>query len=497
MVAPRSPKKHNSLSHNNYFDGRNIIHNYVSKTLYPDYVKPISSARNTRYNKSDQGEEATEKRRSPRLNEKNIRRSPRLIEAKKYMTSEEEKEISSKPTKSVKKKQEKIKKKIIVEATQSIKSDIEEENSDYLRISSTEQFIGNLDIMSCKDIKKHLENTELTVEEKIIFIEQNSSGFRQLRSYIKSQHWNLKELRYFFKAGNAFRAILSKQLRDAADFMIPELNEKDPDCIEVNNLLSKYREEVNRKNDPYNLFKAYYTTRNVIKGTYDLILKPTYDYVINPGLKGLYILGAFVAQLFKLGFDIWTWITKDPKTAYFALLTLKVFRNACCRYIGRILREGDYIDKKTLKDYKSNSLDTSLWWDIGNPLAKELALKVTSKATIGLMDKYGKSFTKGVASTLGALGPLGTIAGGALSMVIDVALEETKETLVEATEIAIYQNNVNNAFGMLFDVINPFKCIEKVVEEMDQVELEYEESKKKNDALEQKKKKELEVENKA
>lgn len=473
MGVKRSPRNNNSNSYNNFYDGGLIIQNYVSKTLNPTYIKPISSAKKT-FKKSDQGrrslrpiEKKNEEVIENNSTQKKLRRSKRLIENEK--------------------------KKLLEETVKSVKSDMKEkEEGNSVLISSVDKFIGNLNVMSCRDIKHYLETTDLSVEDKIVFIKSNSSGYRQLRAYIKSLHLSVKEMTYFFKAGQSFRAILSQKLRKAADFMIPELNEKDPDCIEVNNLLSQYEEEVNKKNDPYNFYKAYYTTRDIVKGSYDWVIKPTYDWILKPGLKGLYYLGAVVAQLFKLGFDIWTWITKDPKTAYFSLLTLKVFRNSCCRYVGRILREGNFIDKKTLEDYKSNSEKSSIWWDITNPLAKELALKVTSKASTGLIDKYGKTLTQGVATTLGLLGPLGKIAGGALSMVMDVALEEAKDALVEATEIAIYQNNVNNAFGMLFEVINPFRCIQIATEEMEQVEREYEENNKKNDALEDIKKKELE-----
>jgi hypothetical protein len=186
------------------------------------------------------------------------------------------------------------------------------------RKSPVDKIVEKMDVISCKDMRVFLDtNTQLTLEEKIMFLEQNSKGNRQLKSYIASQHWNLTEQKFYMKSGNFFKATFADKLKEAADFLIPEINETDPDCIYLNELLSQYREQKSKNSVTGIMSGIQYYGGQAIKYTGKAIWE-----VGKLTGKALYYLGAFINYFLQIGFDIWTWLMKDPKTAYFTLLSL-------------------------------------------------------------------------------------------------------------------------------------------------------------------------------
>ena len=346
--------------------------------------------------------------------------------------------------------------------------------------SPVDKIVDKMDVMSCKDMRVFLDkNTQLTLEEKIMFLEQNSKGNRQLKSYIASQHWGIKEQTFYIKSGDFFKATFADKIKEAADFLIPEINETDPDCIYLNELLTQYRDEKS-KNSVTGIMSGirHYGGKAIHYGGKGLL------EIVNLTGKSLYYLGAFINYFLQIGFNIWTWLMKDPKTAYFTLLSLKSLKNICCRFVGRLIKENDLIDLKQFESKASKKEEKSFLWDIGDHFCQTLAVKATSKGASEFLGKLAGPFAKGTVTVLTGFLPGGGFIAAGLNAVLDVALNETQEQIGFAAEQAIYMQNVNSAMGMLFEIINPNVCLKQMLESVNEVEKEYEASKKKNEAIE-------------
>jgi hypothetical protein len=358
MVAPRSPKKHNSLSHNNYFDGGNIIHNYVSKTLYPDYVKPISSARKREDGIDD--DDVKKRRRSPRLASKSKedvvipppprKRSTRNKKKVDILPIEEDVVVVKKedilPIEEVvdisktKKSRKKSLEKPFTEAKETIiKLETEGDERDIL-ISSVNKFMGEMKGLTCKEVKIFLEkNPNMTVDQKILFIEQNSTNHRDLRSWLMSQHWSVKELTYYFRTQQFIQLKLAEGIENAVNYFSDSADNKDPDCAEVSKILKELKEEQN--------------TIEFRKNTWERlgdIANKVWSGVVS-GLSWLYSATKHIfSLLYSYGIEIYKWIAKDPKMAKYTLISLKIMKKRMCRFVGHQMRTNNFIDINELKN---------------------------------------------------------------------------------------------------------------------------------------------------
>jgi hypothetical protein len=513
MVAPRSPKKHNSLSHNNYFDGGNIIHNYVSKTLYPDYVKPISSARKREDGIDD--DDVKKRRRSPRLASKSKedvvvntkedvipppprKRSTRnkkkvdilpikedvVVKKEDILPIEEVVDISK-----TKKSRKKSVEKPSTEAKETIiKLETGGDERDIL-ISSVNKFMGEMKGLTCKEVKIFLEkNPNMTVDQKILFIEQNSTNHRDLRSWLMSQHWSVKELTYYFRTQQFIQLKLAEGIENAVNYFSDSADNKDPDCVEVSKILKELKEEQK--------------TEEFRKQTWER-LGYIADKVWSGLVSGLSLLYSATKYIFSLlysyGIEIYKWIAKDPKMAKYTLISLKIMKKRLCRFVGHQMRTNNYIDINELKNkihkYKlENNLLVSTDTDKVN-LQDETTRDIFSEAAKQTMLKSLKELSEPVGIFVGGavvtflgltsapiiaggtalglglaglaksdmFGKLSNLIGTCVTKVVSFGMEETADAAEDAIEIAIYVKNSNTCFDLLLELVDPRNCMQDML----------------------------------
>lgn len=344
------------------------------------------------------------------------------------------------------------------------KADVEASTEN--KISSLKGLVNDMQVMSCKEMRDYISTTTLTTEEKIIFLESNNNGNKKLTSFIRSQHWGVKDLTFFSQAGKFMTTSISINLKEASNFVMGSYDDKDPDCQYLNELLAQLKEE-QQKNNPGGKTAMQKLAGAAMWGFNKL--KTGASTALSWAWSG-------VQYLFQKGLDLWTWISKDPKTAYFALLTLKGFKNKMCRFAGSQL---GYFGKNTSLDMlriKYNEFygqplppkttfqeAMELVTDIGSPVIQEKLIQGAGKVVSGLFDRFSAGWTSGITKVVNAIPYVGPVVSAGLEVVMEIGLGETKEAVEFGIEKLAYENNVNNAFGMLFEVIDPRVCIDAMM----------------------------------
>ena len=358
------------------------------------------------------------------------------------------------------------------------------EVSNDTKISSIKGLFNEMQVMSCKEMREYLNKTQLTVEEKIVFLESNNTGNKQLQSFIKKQHWSVTDLTFFSQGGKSILNTLSRELNGAASYMnLNSFDEKDEDCRYLNQLLGELKEEQRKKNPSQ-------TTLGKIGAAAWWTIKQ----VGNVAGKAVNLAWSGVKWLGSKAFDLWNWISKDPKTAYFALLTLKTFKNKACRFVGSQIgyfgknATFEYLSEQYYTIYKKplppkSTLDEAkeLLYDIGNPILQQKLIKGTGDLIGKAFDRFSKGWTTGISNIVGAIPYVGPIVSAGLDVVMEVALDQSKEAIQLTMEQLAYQNNANNAFNMLFEVIDPRTCLDAM---FSQQQADIEEQEKRNELAE-------------
>lgn len=340
------------------------------------------------------------------------------------------------------------------------------EASSESKVSSLKGLVNDMQVMSCKEMREYISTTTLTTEEKIIFLESNNNGNKKLTSFIRSQHWGVKDLTFFSQAGKFMTTSISINLKEASNFVMGSYDEKDPDCQYLNELLAQLKDE-QQKNNPGGKSTMQKLAGAAMWGFNKL--KAGASTALSWAWSG-------VQYLFQKGLDLWTWISKDPKTAYFALLTLKGFKNKMCRFAGSQL---GYFGKNTSLDmlrikyneFYGQPLPSNttfqeameLVTDIGSPVIQEKLITGAGKVVSGLFDRFSAGWTSGITKVVSAIPYVGPVVSAGLEVVMEIGLGETKEAVEFGIEKLAYENNVNNAFGMLFEVIDPRVCIDAMM----------------------------------
>lgn len=346
-------------------------------------------------------------------------------------------------------------------------------------VSSVSQFLGTLGMMDCKEMKAHLEkNKEMSVDQKIKFLEQNTKGRRELKSFAVSQHWDVKNLTFFSRACNYIVSELSSSMRSAVEYLMPqESEETDPDCIELSQLLDELKKQKKASSSSSSwketAWEALKMAGKVLEKT--LMLGGATIYVIGYGIYTI------MSTLFSYGFNLYTWITKDPKIAKYTLFTLVIIKRRCCRSAGQFLSQHqlitkDYFDNEVkgnygLKKKGHHEDDESVKWNVTKTIAKDAALdasgKIVTKSMIESAPKVGAWIGTAIGVflspyTAGASVGLGPLIGNCIGTLTQISMEEVAYALEDAIAVGIFLENVDGAFGFFLDVINPAVCIKEM-----------------------------------
>jgi hypothetical protein len=376
--------------------------------------------------------------------------------------------------KSTTKKQTQKMMKSAVEAVEAEDKVAVKKNQKVPLVSSVSQFLGTLGMMDCKEMKAYLEkNKEMSVDQKIKFLEQNTKGHRELKAYVVSQHWDVKNLTFFSRACNYIVSEMSSSMRSAVEYLMPqESEETDPDCLELSELLKDLKKQKKASSSSASwketAWEALKMAGKVLEKT--LMLGGATIYVIGYGIYTI------MSTLFSYGFNLYTWITKDPKIAKYTLFTLVIIKRRCCRSAGQFLSQHqlitkDYFDNEVKGKYGHDEDDESVKWNVTKTVAKDAALdasgKIVTKSMIESAPKVGAWIGTAIGVflspyTAGASVGLGPLIGNCIGTLTQISMEEVAYALEDAIAVGIFLENVDGAFGFFLDVINPTVCIKEM-----------------------------------
>lgn len=442
VVNRKSPsRQRNAMCHNNYYylDGKPKPKAEVKPKPEPE-PKPKPKAEETKPRRSQRIAAKVTKPHSPF--------DPKIINQAVNPNSNDEPEKEAE----------------VAEAEAEVEvAEVEEEEVTMKdKVSSLKGLVNNINVMSCKEMREYVSTTDLSAQEKIKLLESNSNGNKQLNSFISSQHWNLKELRFYGEAGKFMVATLSDKIQDAKNFVLGGYDDSDPDCRYLKELLAELKMEQEKKNA-----KKEQTTFQKIK-----------SYGWNLGEKGLGLLYSGANYILQKGMDLWSYISRDPKTAYFALLVLKNLKKKVCRKLGNII--GYTKQSSTLGQmrmwYEKNigialpdqtTLEQAKEWltDVTGPIFKGKAIEFCGKSIQAVFDRFGNPLITGITFAVESFLPsfIGKGLAEGIRVVLNIAIEETKDAVEMSVEQLAYQTNVENAFGMFFEVINPKACLDDLI----------------------------------
>jgi len=328
--------------------------------------------------------------------------------------------------------------------------------------------------MNCSDIRKHLlQNTQLTKEEEIAFIEQNLSSSKSLRSYIDAQHYGVKEMTFLAKSVSDMTEMIGKKTYAMYTELFQASNlDSDEDCKYLQSVLSDYYAGKNKDS-------RWNRVMGAAKGILD-IAKTGAGMVYNAAAQAVSYAQVAVSWALTTGFKLWVWVASNPQTAYFSLLCMKEFKNNMCS------EAGNYISQQGIK---LDNKDSLLWFiknTTGIPppentniqelyrLCYEVALpglttfvgQLSGKMIEQILSKGGEHLGTLLSTGLSFIPGVGTVLGGSIGFVMGVVCKSAGQDLKIQAEQMAYMTNVKNTFKLLLELINPFECLMKMNQAM-------------------------------
>jgi len=216
--------------------------------------------------------------------------------------------------------------------------------------SSSSYITKTMGVVTCKELLSTLEKSNMTNNEKIIFMTQNRASSKALQSFIEKQHFNLEDAKYFANMGSLVMKVIQKHVKDISDMLFDQpFDESDPDCKYLKDLLQQLSKEREKTEKPLSSNRLLDKVKQGVKQVAETSWK---------GIKTVggyaYNLAVFAVQyMSKSAFEIWQWIPRDPKTAFFALLYLKGLRNKLCRMAGDLV---GYFGPSTSREFMLKQL---------------------------------------------------------------------------------------------------------------------------------------------
>jgi hypothetical protein len=422
---------------------------------YPDRQSPakatrysaIKSARSTT-RKSPTQDKSRESSRSPTNEEK----SPRNNKEKSPINNKEKSPINNKE-KSPRNNKE--------------KSPHSGDNSPK-KMSADKVLFEAFKTKSCKEIREELMGTRMTEEEQVHFIEQHYTSSRGLQSYIQKQHYNAQDLKFMSQAGSDFCTIIQHKAYDLYNGMIDPSDAGDADCVFLKDKMNQfYTDKEAAANSKW--AKIMKISKQVLSSTYEL------------GKSAASAISYGLSWAASKGFQLWTWISTNPKTAYFALMTLKSFKTQLCRMGGQYLASaGVILDdresilafiKKVYPDVEPPPPNSKLGdmlaicKDGAAPIMTEIIGKSAGSIFGKLAENTGPILSKALGGAVKGIPFVGPMLGGAIEAITETVFKEAADQAAFMAEQATYQSQVNNCFTMLKDIVNPFSCLEEMAKE--------------------------------
>lgn len=337
--------------------------------------------------------------------------------------------------------------------------------------------LKKLNIMTCSDIKTYLESTDMSDEEKVIFIRQNMTDNRALRSFIEKQHYNLKELNFVSDAGSVILKTIGNEAYKVYELMIGTTIEAEDevDCQLLKDFVKNYE---NKQKQPGFFKQALETGVEATKTALQYTGTALY-YTGKAAWETGKLLFQGFSYLISKGFQLWTWISSNPRSAYFALLTLKSLKNQLCKASGQALGifGSSTGTKKKLVAYinyyrpdiqVTEHTSMTILKDVSKPFIND----VIGKSIVGLFNKAWEHKQKVVTGALAlafttVVGPVaGPMIGSGIGMMLDTIMDGAKESVSLIAEQTVYQTDVRNCFTALFELVNPIECIDKMLKEV-------------------------------
>ncbi|MEY3393608.1 MAG: (high mobility group) box [Pseudomonadota bacterium] len=351
-----------------------------------------------------------------------------------------------------------------------------------------EDLYKKLNVRTCKEIRKELETTNMTDEQKLNFLETYNKSYKSLRDFVESQNINLDELKFYADGGSLIMNTIANRTKEYSNIMFSSSSSfdvTDPDCKYLNELLEKL------KNDPKNtsLNQSFWKTLGSLATRTGENIWQGAKYVAGKSSDFFNWIGVpyFLNYLKIKGIKLFEWFVADPKIAFFTLLTLKNLKNRLCRRIGQ---EIGYYGKETdvqwiISKYKSltgkdpppNSTFEDMkeyLYEISGPLIFDYSAKfgvqilnlIWDKGLSFLMPGYVTGMLESLGSLIPGVGPIVSNISSMLSSFFGLIFETAKEDISFVLEQSIYANYTYNSFSMLLQIINPFQCMENMVREI-------------------------------
>lgn len=350
--------------------------------------------------------------------------------------------------------------------------------------------MAELGIMSCKEIRIHLDSTtSMTEDEKAVFIEENLSGRTALRHYIQKQHFSLADLNNYGRAGRQILNALGNHTKDIYDIMFDSADLSDGDCTYLADFL---RKNTKRKSKlEYERMAAQHAEEGYVKQGIIKAVNSTVGAVkkvASVAWEGAKMVGStlysgmsyLVAWAANVGFQLWNWITRNPKAAFLTLTLLKQLKGQACRRVGEefawMASGNDNIIRANLarlirtvhpKGVPSPDGSIASYFEAAKDVLmfeKDTAIwKGLNWGMQAAFDNLGTHLGAIVGGTIAAVVGVGGVATApitaAATFIIGAAVVLCKETVLAVTEESLYIKNAENAFSMLFEVLDPITCL--------------------------------------
>ena len=104
-------------------------------------------------------------------------------------------------------------------------------------------FTQILGLMSCAEIRKHLEKTKLSDEDKVAFVEQNLSASKSFQKYVKKLNLDPKEFQATLEAAHGVTTVMRGQVEEYFGIMFDSYDLDDPDCIYLKELIENIKKK--------------------------------------------------------------------------------------------------------------------------------------------------------------------------------------------------------------------------------------------------------------
>ena len=336
-----------------------------------------------------------------------------------------------------------------------------------------QEIISKLGVWSCKDIRAHLENTPLSTEEKVAFIDQNLNSSKGLRSYISKQHYGVKELKFMSEAGRDLKTIMGAKAEELWGMMYDESeSDNDPDCVYLKELKKKFYEEKEKESNKSRWGRFMTASKNIVKATGNVALEGL-KFAGKWGMEGLKILS-------NGGFRLWSWITSNPKTAYFTLVLLKQLKTELCRSVGNwyVAKNVNLNDRESIikfiqklnpdmiiQPYTTLGDLKSLLKDVTRPFIGQVIGQSSASIFKSLGKNWGPSFGTALGGAALLIPGVGPFISAGVSVVCTTVFNSMAEAGAEMAEQAMFISQTRNCFTGLKELINPVQCFDDMGKE--------------------------------